>query len=229
MFVGRVPDADLGEDAGHLRGVGGDQVVAGHVAVAAAAEHLAVDRHVADGGRVDPSLEPAGQDGLQAGGVEAAEGAGQGGHGRGLAAAEPEGVGQRGAVLAAEPGDAGEALSAHQQGEGDEPEDGREGVELAVATAGVGQGGEGVVQGGSHGTLRGTDGRGCPLYPTSPPRPRSIEEWPWMYTFRGQPMPLFSQMDFGPGDDVARFCCFSIFGSVAVVVILYGLWVMFRK
>ena len=99
---------------------------------------------MADGARVDPALEPVGQDGFELGGVEAAEGAGEGGQGGGLAAFEAKGVSQGGAVLAAEAGDAGET------------EEGGQGMDLAVATAGIGQSGEGVVErAGGHGTLRG--------------------------------------------------------------------------
>ena len=46
-------------------------------------------------------------------------------------------MGQGGAVQAAEPGDAGQTLAAHEQSEHDQTEHGGQGMDAAVATAGV--------------------------------------------------------------------------------------------
>ena len=149
VFVRLGVHADLGEDGLGVRGEGGHQVDAGHVAVAGAAQGLAVEGQVFGVGRVDPGGHPAGEDGLDGVGVEGGQGAGQGGQGRRLLAGEAEGGGQSGAVLAAEPGDAGQTRPPHQQGQGDHPQDGRQRMPLAVSAARVGEGGQFVEQGRS--------------------------------------------------------------------------------
>ena len=160
VFVRLGVHADLGEDGLGVRGEGGHQVDAGHVAVAGAAEGLAVEGHVLGVGRVEAGGDPAGEGGLDGGGVEGGQGAGQGGQGRRFRAREAEGSGQGGAVLAAEAGDAGQAGAAHEHGQGDHAQDGGERVPLPVPTAGVGNGGQFVEQ--SRSVHAGHQGRGKP-------------------------------------------------------------------
>ena len=108
------------------------------------------------GGQRHARGDPAGEGGLEGGGVEAAEEFGEAGGGRRLAAEESQGVGQGDAVVAAELGDGGGPLAAAEHGEHGKREDGQQGVAPAVAAARVGHVGKGFKQGkGSHrGNLR---------------------------------------------------------------------------
>ena len=181
VLVGRGLDAQLGEHGPGGRGVGGQQVGARDLAVPAAAGGLAVDgqgeqlrRSLAIAiafaiafaiaiaiafaiafafGGGQSGLCPAGERGLEGADVDGSEGDAEGG-GRGrLAAAEPEGVGQGEALVAAELGDGGVALGAAEHGEHGQRQDGRQGVALAAGPARVGDPGEYVeqVKWGGHG------------------------------------------------------------------------------
>ena len=155
VFVGFAIDANLSEDGGHGRGIGGDEVLTGQFAIAAAAENLAVKGDVLEGIEVNAALEPERENGLKLGDIEAAQRAGKGGNGGRLAAREPEGVSERGAVLATKARETDETGASHEHGEDDESKDGRERMDLAVARAWVGHGGEGFVQRAcGHGTPR---------------------------------------------------------------------------
>ena len=149
VLVGFGIDADLGEDGLGVRGEGGHQVDAGHVAVARAAQGLAVEGDVLGVGRVEAGGHPAGEDGFDGVGVEGGQGAGEGGQGWRLAAGEAEREGQGRSVPASEAGDAGQAGAAHQHGQGDHAQDGRQRMPLPVPAARVGNGGQFVEQGGS--------------------------------------------------------------------------------
>src|SRR5205085_1735695 len=141
VLVGPGAHAQLAEDGLGLGGVGGHQVLAGDLPLAAAARGLAVQRqHRGAGGQAGGG--PARQALLQ-GGVQPAQQAGEGGLGGPAAAGEAEGQQQGRPVVAAEPGDGVQALAAQEEAEGDEGEYGGEREALAVRAAGVGEGGEG--------------------------------------------------------------------------------------
>src|SRR5262249_16964239 len=96
---------------------------------------------------------------------------GQAGLGRGLAAGEAQGVGQRRAVVAAELGDGREAPHAGQHGDDGEGQDGGERVDAAARVARVGDRGQRLEQGWSwHATASRADTRatrpdGIPKFP----------------------------------------------------------------
>src|SRR5205814_10429429 len=89
-----------------------------------------------------PAPHPGGQGGLEGVPVQGAEDLREGALGGGLLAAEAQGVGQAGAVVAAELGDGLQGLVAGEDGDDGEGEDGGQGVDAAPGLAGVGDGGE---------------------------------------------------------------------------------------
>ena len=153
VLVGLGIDAHLNEDRFDQRRVGGDQMLSGRLAVAAAPQGLAVERNRLflprrpGGGRRRPRPDPAREGGLEGGRVEATEQAGQAGGGGGLAAGEAQGVGQGRAVVAAELGDGLQALAAGQDGDDAQGQDGRQRVAAPPGGAGVRDGGQGLDQG----------------------------------------------------------------------------------
>jgi len=160
VLVGGGVHPHLGEHRLGVRGVGGEQVNGGHLAVAGAAKRLAVEGQVFPVGGLKAGLHPTGESVFDRDGIEGGQSAREGGGGRGEAATESEGEGQLGAELAAEAGDAGQTGAAHQNGQSDHPEEGRQGVANAVSTAGIGDGGQTVEQGGA------THARPIPNTPT---------------------------------------------------------------
>ena len=183
VLVGLGIDPYLDKDSFDERGVGGDEVLAGHHAVAAAAQGLAIQGEgffllgVVRCARDRRSrLDPAREGGLEGGGVEAGEQLGQTGGSRGLAAGEAQSVGQRDAVVAAELGDGDGSLATAQHGEDDEGENSWQRMASAVAAPRVGHFGENLDQGKSHEGVSVSAGRGCPLYSISLHLPTSISE-----------------------------------------------------
>ncbi len=167
MFVGLGIDAHLGQHRLHRGRERGDQVQSGHLALATPAQGLAVEREVFKRGGLDTPLDPARQGAFDLLRVDAPERARERGLGRRLAPSEPECVGQWGSVLSPESCDPGQAFAAHEQGQRDESQNGRQGVDTTVATAWVGERGERVVQGArGHAQLRDQEAT-RPDYPTA--------------------------------------------------------------
>jgi hypothetical protein len=109
--------------------------------------------------------DPAGEGGLEGQRVEAAEEFAEAGGGRRLAAQEPQSMGQRDPVVAAELGDGGGPLAAAEHGEHGQGEEGEQRVTAAVPAAGVRDFGEGIQERKrGHEGASGKDGRGCLLY-----------------------------------------------------------------
>src|SRR5581483_8849630 len=121
----------------------------GGLAAGTAAQRLAVDGQgvPAVGG---PAAQPLAQGRLDGGQVQAAEELAERALGGGLAAAEAEGVGQGGAVVAAELGDGLQAAVAGEDGDDAEGEDGRQGMAAAAQLARVGDGSEDIHQTRDH-------------------------------------------------------------------------------
>jgi hypothetical protein len=130
VLVGLAVDPDLGHHGRDPRGVGAQEVDAGHLVGGAAAQRLAVQGEgVAQVGAAP--FQPGGQGALVGADVEAAEEVGEGGLAGGGPAGEAQGLGQLGAVVAGELGDGLQAPHAGQQGDGGEAEDGPQGVAQA--------------------------------------------------------------------------------------------------
>jgi hypothetical protein len=111
---------DLGEDGLMLVRVGGDQVLAGRLAIAAAAECLTVEGDgllfvLLDGWQAGNN--PSGEGRLERGRVEATEEVREARGGWCLTAEESQSVGQFDAVVAAELGDGSGALAATEHGQ----------------------------------------------------------------------------------------------------------------
>jgi hypothetical protein len=141
VFVGLGSDTDLGEDGAVLVGVSGQQVMAGHRAVATAAQGLAIQRDGLRvrvcGGRRQARGDPARQGNFKGRGVE---GAVQVGKARGsgcLATAEAQGVRQGKAVIAAELRDGRRALAATQHSQHGQRQQSRQRVPASVAATRV--------------------------------------------------------------------------------------------
>ena len=121
MLVGLGIDTNLGEDGLVLMREGRHEVVAGRLAVAAAAQSFAVegDGFLVGvlGWRRHSRGDPAGQGGLKGDGVEGAEEVGQARRGGSLAPAESQGVSQFEAVVTAELRDGGGAFAAAEHGQ----------------------------------------------------------------------------------------------------------------
>jgi hypothetical protein len=159
VLVGLGIDLDLGEDGLVLVGIGGDQVLTGHLAVAAAAQRLAVEGNrllVGFPGGGQAGRDPSGEGRLEGRSVEAAEELAEAGGGRRLAAKESQSMGQLDPVVAAELGDGGGPLAAAEHGEHGQAEDRPQRMTLAVPAARVGHFGQGLKQGkrGHRGDLR---------------------------------------------------------------------------
>src|SRR4051812_39702466 len=77
-------------------------------------------------------------------------------------------------------GEGVESAFAHEEAQGDQAEDGDEGISLAVAAAGVWNGGESLDEGeGGHASLLADRMDPPPLYTLRRLRPRSNTELPW--------------------------------------------------
>ena len=90
VLVGLGIDPKLGQDRLDIRGVGGDKVDCGGLAVAAAAEGLAIDGQMGRVARPESAADPAGDGRLEGGDVHAAEDAGVGGLAEAAAAGEAQ-------------------------------------------------------------------------------------------------------------------------------------------
>jgi hypothetical protein len=147
VLVGLGIDPDLGDHGAGGGDEGAEQVDAGGLAVGRPPGGLAAQANGLPAGESDPASEPAGQGVFQRLNVEGGEQVGQAGLGRGLAAGEAQGVGQSGAVVAAELGDGGEALGAGEDGDDGEGQDGSQRVDPAAGVARVGDAGQSLDQG----------------------------------------------------------------------------------
>jgi len=140
VFVGLGIDPQLPQHGRAGRDEGRQQVGAGDVAVAAALERLAIEGYGAAVALA--ALRPGAQGGLEGVEVDGAEDVGEGGLGGGLLAPEAQGVGEPGAVVAAELGNGLQGLGAGEDGDDSEGEDSGEGVASPAAFAGIGDSGE---------------------------------------------------------------------------------------
>jgi hypothetical protein len=147
VFVGLGINSQLGQDGLGGGRVGGDEVVAGGVAVSAAACGLAVEADVQALAVGQARGDPAGEGGLEGGHVEAAEEVGEGGLAEGLAVSEAQDEGEEVGLFAAELGDGEVTLAAGEHGENDEGKDGRQRVADALGVARVGDLGKHFEQG----------------------------------------------------------------------------------
>jgi hypothetical protein len=147
VFVGLGIDFHLGQHCLGGRAVGGDEVLAGHVPVPAAACGLAVHgdrparllRQTAD--------DPAGQRQLEGVHVQHPEELGEGGLSRGLAAPEAEGVRQGQPLVPAELGNGLVALGPCEHGHDRQRQDGGKGVTAPATRARIGNLGKHIKQG----------------------------------------------------------------------------------
>jgi hypothetical protein len=146
VLVGLGVDTDLRDDGGDVRGVGAQEMDAGHLIGSAAPQRLAIKvDDVAQVGTTTPY--PGGQDGLVARGVDASKDVGErGGAGRRpMGAAER--LGQGWAMIAGELGDGRQGLHAGQQSDGGEVEDGQQGMTPASGLAHLRQQSQGFLEG----------------------------------------------------------------------------------
>ena len=161
MFIGLSGHADLRDNGSDTRRVGGQQMNAGQLIGGAAAEGFAVDgqgiAQVRTAGR-----DPTGQRLLEGGDIEASEEVGESGLAGGLAGAEAEGMSEGLAMLASELGDGFEGAHAGEHGNGEEVEQGGQGVLFTAWITRVGECSEQFGQG-----QRGIHAKG-PQYKKTP-------------------------------------------------------------
>jgi hypothetical protein len=150
VLVGLPIDFDLDQDGLHERSIGGDQMLAGHRAVAAASQCLAIQRDglfllrglfllngIAGSRGRGPRRNPACQGGLEGDRVKAAKKPREARGGGRLAAEKPESVGKRGAIVTTELGDGHRPLAATQHSQHDKSQDSGQGVPQAVSASRV--------------------------------------------------------------------------------------------
>jgi hypothetical protein len=138
VLIGLGIDAQLGQHGLGLRPIGRNQVLSGHVAVAAAASGLAVQGDGHPRTLRQAGGDPAGQGVLEGLHIEHPEEDGESGLGGSLAAGEAQGVGQCEALVAAELSDGLVTFRPGEHGQNRQGEDGGEGVASAMARAGIG-------------------------------------------------------------------------------------------
>lgn len=116
VFVGLAVDPDLSDHGGDVGRVGGEQMDPGDGPLAGATHGLAVEAQlVAEIGA--PGCDPASQRGFDGRDVESAQEVGECGLARRLGGPEPQGVCQRGAVVACELGDGFQRAHARECGD----------------------------------------------------------------------------------------------------------------
>jgi hypothetical protein len=127
MFVGLAVDLDLSDHGRDVGRVGREQMNPGNGPVAGAAHGLAVEAQlVPEIGA--PGRDPAPQSGFDGGDVEPTQEVGECRLARGLGGPEPQGVSQRGAVVARELGNGFQRAHARERGDDHEIENHRERV-----------------------------------------------------------------------------------------------------
>jgi len=135
QFVGLGIDPHLGHDGFDIRGVSGQEMDCGGLAVAAAAKGLAVDRQVGRVARLEPAADPAGDGRLEGGDIDAAEDAGVSGLAQPAATGEAEELEELPAAFLAVIDDRLVCGHARKHGDDGQGEQGRQGVSLTPGGA----------------------------------------------------------------------------------------------
>jgi hypothetical protein len=138
VFVGLGIDPELRQHRAGRNGVGGNQVLAGHGAVAAAAQAFAIQGEDGHFFLRQAGGDPACQGGFKGDDIESPEEDGVGGFGGRFAPTEAKDLGQGEALIAAELGNRLVGFAAAEHGDDGQAENGRERMADALATSGVG-------------------------------------------------------------------------------------------